>query len=122
MGNHKDLRRKLRRDSTLPERLLWSKLKSRQIGFKFRRQESIDRYIVDFLYPSLKLVVEVDGVHHAYRGMPEYDEARRECIRELGYEIAVFSDQEVLENLEGVVETIKLTCEEISENPPVVPP
>ena len=59
------IRKFLRNHSTVPEKLLWEKLKGKQLlGFKFRRQHGIGNYIVDFYCPKLKLGIEIDGVSH----------------------------------------------------------
>ena len=69
-------RRHLRKNSTNPERIIWQRLRSRQIGgFKFRRQHSIDKYIVDFFCLELDLIIEIDGDVHAYK--EEYDKKRQ---------------------------------------------
>ena len=58
----------MRRAPTTTEALLWAELRGSRLGVGFRRQVPIDRYIVDFLAPSVKVVVEVDGGYHAGRG------------------------------------------------------
>ena len=113
---HKPIRLRLRQDATLAERLLWSKLRRNQTGFHFRQQESVGAFIADFLCFEIKLIVEVDGTHHSYPGMPEKDASREQILRDEGYEILRFSDQEVVESLEGVVIEIKRKCEVRAES------
>ena len=61
-------RRHLRKEATNPERIIWQKLRNRQIGgIKFRRQHSIGKYIVDFYSSELNLIIEIDGDVHAYQ-------------------------------------------------------
>ncbi len=108
---NKELRRKLRRDSTPPERMIWALIKSKQIGYKFRRQESIGPFIVDFLCKELDLVVEIDGSHHSIPEAYERDVEREEYIRKQGYTVVRYSAQEVLNNLHGFIEDIKLRCD-----------
>ena len=95
-----------RKNATDAERIHWGKLRNKQLGgFKFRRQQPIGQYIVDFVNFERKVVVELDGGHHkAQRGK---DEARDLWLRRHGYEVIRFWDNEVFENLEGVLETIR---------------
>jgi very-short-patch-repair endonuclease len=116
---HLSIRRRLRRDATLPERLLWSRLKRGQSGFSFRRQHSIGPYIVDFCYPRTRLVVEVDGDCHAIPEVEQRDRDREEYFWERGYEVLRFSSQEVEEALDGVWERIGERCRERVE---LIPP
>ena len=78
----------------------------RQIqGFKFRRQQPIGPYIVDFATFEKKLVIELDGGQHAMER--EKDEERDVWFKKEGYEVLRFWDNEVFENLDGVLEVIK---------------
>ena len=107
---HTPIRRKLRRDSTFPERLLWSKLRRKQTGYKFRRQESLGPYITDFFCHEKGIVIEVDGDYHALEIFAEKDKKRDEYLQERGYEVLRYSTQEVSENLDGVVIDIMKHC------------
>jgi very-short-patch-repair endonuclease len=80
-------------------------LKNRQIGFKFRRQEPIGKYVVDFVSLDKKLTIEVDGGQHAID--PTDDKIRDEWLRDEGYQVLRFWDNKVFSNLEGVLETIR---------------
>ncbi len=73
-------------------------------GFKFRRQQPIGRYVVDFVNLEKKLVVELDGGQHA---IDVGDKIRDEWLRAEGYEVLRFWDNQVLSNSEGVLETIR---------------
>ena len=75
----------MRRAPTTTEALLWAELRGSRLGVGFRRQVPIDRYIVDFLAPSVKVVVEVDGGYHAGRGGA--DARRDRVLAELGYRV-----------------------------------
>jgi len=89
----------LRRNSTDAERKLWNVLRNRQLnGFKFRKQVEIDAYIVDFLCPALRLVIEVDGGQHT----PERDARRTAFLESQGFRVIRFWNNDVLENLDGV--------------------
>ena len=103
----KEYSRTLRRNTTDAERLLWSRVRRKQLrGYQFYRQRIIGNYIVDFYCPKAKLVVEVDGgQHYSVEGM-EKDKARDAYITQHGLDVLRFSDREVLENLDGVIETI----------------
>ena len=97
----------LRKNMTDAERLLWSKLKGRQMkGYQIYRQKIIGNYIVDFYCPKANLVVEVDGgQHYTEKGLKE-DRIRNDNLRAHGFKVLRFSDREVFENLTGVVERI----------------
>jgi very-short-patch-repair endonuclease len=93
--------RRLRRDSTEAERALWRLLRARQLsGYKFRRQQPIDRYIVDFICFTPRLVIEVDGGQHGIN--LDYDERRTRHLEKQGFRVLRFWNNEVLENPEGV--------------------
>ena len=97
--------RRLRRDSTDAERTLWLQLRDRRLeGWKFRRQVSIDPYIVDFLCLDAKLVIEVDGGQHDENRAK--DEVRTRFLEGFGLRVIRFWNNEVLGNLEGVLERI----------------
>ncbi|MDJ0610822.1 MAG: endonuclease domain-containing protein [Kiloniellales bacterium] len=98
--------RKLRRASTDAERRLWYALRNRQIsGHKFRRQHPIGPYIVDFVCPAKKLVVELDGSQHL-RSV-DYDNKRTAEIAREGFRVIRFWNNEVLSNLDGVLRAIE---------------
>ncbi len=92
----------LRKSMSISERRLWFALRNRRLaGLKFRRQFVIDRFVVDFACVELKLVVEVDGASHADRG--EYDQRREKVIHSMGWNAVRCSNDDVIENLEGVL-------------------
>ena len=99
--------RKLRNNPTKAEKVLWDRLKRKQLGVKFRRQHPIYLYIADFYCHENKLVVEVDGDYHLYKRQKEKDELREEDIKYFGIEIIRFTDEEVLEKTDEVIEKIK---------------
>src|SRR5690606_7541204 len=92
--------RELRRNPTEAETTLWWALRGRQLGVKFRRQRAIGRYIVDFVCLERRLVVEVDGGHHAEQVIA--DQARDAWLRREGFEVLRFSNREVLTQLPEV--------------------
>ncbi len=98
--------RKLRRQSTRPEQLLWLALRNRALdGLKFRRQHAVGRFITDFACIERKLIIELDGAAHDF----DYrrDEQRDAWLAAQGYRVIRFANDDVTHNLEGVVETIR---------------
>ena len=89
------------------ERILWSKLKGRQLEkYKFRRQHSIDEFILDFYCPKAKLVIEIDGGQHYMDEDKKKDEKRDSYIKKLGLKVLRFSDRDVLKNISSVSEEV----------------
>ena len=98
----KDFARQLRQAPSTPEKQLWFALRNRRLaGLKFRRQYTIDRFVVDFACVEQQLVVEVDGDSHSDRGA--YDQRCEADLRAVGWNIVRASNDEVLRNLEGVL-------------------
>ncbi len=101
----KPLARQMRCEPTLAEDSLWQKLRNKQLlGFKFRRQHSIDRFIVDFYCADVRLVIEVDGGIHEYT--QEEDAIRQEFLESRGYRMLRFVNEEVLQDMERVLAEI----------------
>ncbi|BAZ69642.1 hypothetical protein NIES4106_44150 [Fischerella sp. NIES-4106] len=101
----KPIARQMRREPTPAEEKLWQKLRHKQLlGFKFRRQHTIDRFIVDFYCGEARLVVEVDGEVHDYT--QEEDAIRQDFLESLGLRVVQFRNEEVLNAIDGVVEEI----------------
>jgi very-short-patch-repair endonuclease len=99
--------RELRKNMTNAERLLWSRLRRKQLNnFQFYRQRIIGDYIVDFYCPRSKLIIELDGGQHYQDEGSKRDEVRDEYMKKLGMKILRVSDREVHQNLNGVVERI----------------
>ncbi len=102
-----DLSRKLRRRSTSTERLLWQKLRNRQLsGLKFYRQFPIGRYIADFYCDELKLVIELEGGIHDKPDQKEYDETRASELEGIGLIVMRIRNEEVEKDIEQVLKTI----------------
>lgn len=103
----KTLRSNLRQKQTDAERILWSRLRNKQMnGFKFFRQYGIGRYIADFYCPRIKVVIEIDGGGHYTKEGQEYDAIRSEALKSSGISILRFSNTEVLNQLDSVLERI----------------
>ena len=103
-GEFNEMARKLRRNMTPEEKLLWKQLERGQLGVSFRRQEPMRPFVVDFVCFARKLIIEVDGSQHAESLT---DEARDQYFEAKGFRTLRFWNSEVRNNLEGVVETIR---------------
>jgi len=103
------LAKDLRKNATQAETLLWSSLRARQIeGVKFRRQQPLEDFIVDFISFEKRIVIELDGGQHAEDR--DKDEERDTCLKNNGFTVLRFWNSEVFENFEGVLETIRRKC------------
>ena len=101
----KPLARQMRTKPTPAEDILWQYLRNRQLlGYKFRRQHSIERFIVDFYCNEVSLVIEVDGPIHQYQ--KQEDTIRQAFIESQVLHILRFSDEDVCNNIEKVLNHI----------------
>jgi very-short-patch-repair endonuclease len=99
--------RVLRDASTSAEDKLWDALRNRQLGgFKLARQVAISSYFADFVCRELKLAVEVDGATHSTDAEATYDDARTQFLEANGYHVFRAHNDEVFENLDGVLDTL----------------
>ncbi len=101
----------LRKNMTEEEKVLWGYLKRGIDGFKFRRQHPIGVYIADFYCHKTKLVIELDGKIHDKPEVKILDEQRENELKRLGYEVIRFTNEELFQNIEKVLITIKLKVE-----------
>ncbi|MDH4122252.1 MAG: endonuclease domain-containing protein [Deltaproteobacteria bacterium] len=99
----------MRGNPTNSERILWQSLRREALGVHFRRQHPIDCWIVDFVCLEKRLVVEVDGGIHG--NQVERDEGREGHLKELGYRVIRFTNEDVTENLEIVLRRISKALE-----------
>ncbi|BAY84884.1 hypothetical protein NIES267_43820 [Calothrix parasitica NIES-267] len=112
--SEKDKRRKLRQDIVKAEKIIWNRIRNRQIeDCKFRRQYSVDKFVIDFYNPILKLAIEIDGESHFQEGAAEYDKERQIYIESLGITFVRFTNNDVYENLDGVLESIAMKVREL---------
>ncbi len=103
----RDFARKLRREPSKAEALLWRALRNRQVeGFKFVRQEPVGPYVVDFLCRSEKLVIEIDGATHGEAGDIAKDAARTARLEANGYRVIRFENADVYEGMDWVIARI----------------
>ena len=109
--------RKLRRKQTDAERKLWFLLRDRRLGgWKFRRQFPIDRFVVDFFCVDAHLIIELDGGQHALR--VDADANRTRILEAMGYLVLRFWNNDVMQNIDGVVEEIVAALERHRSEPP----
>jgi very-short-patch-repair endonuclease len=121
-NSQKSLRQFLRNNATRAERVLWSRLKGKQLnGYKFRRQEGIKNYVVDFYCPACMLAVEIDGETHWSDEEIERDRKRQKDIEDLGVLFLRFTNRDVYENLEGVLQMIAEKCDAIKSSAATTP-
>lgn len=101
----------LRSNQTNAERILWYHLRNRRLaGIKFRRQQLIGDYIVDFISYERKLVVELDGARHKEEARKRKDKIRTEWITKEGYKVLRFWNYDVLRRIDKVLMTIEKTA------------
>jgi very-short-patch-repair endonuclease len=115
----KTFSRQLRNEMTVAESYLWQRLRSRQIhGFKFRRQHPVGKYILDFACIEARLAIEVDGGQH--NEMQINDDQRTALLEAQGWKVLRFWNNEVLQNIEGVLEKVlnALTVDKSDVTPP----
>ena len=105
--------RKLRRQMSLPEVLLWQVLRKRPAGLKFRRQFPSDRMTVDFACLSHRLIVEIDGEGHSLGDQPRRDAARDALLRREGFRVLRIAARNVLDDMDAVVRFILATCSDV---------
>ena len=116
IGQTNPYAKRLRRDSTDAERVLWQRLRSRQIaGHKFRRQATVGPYIVDFLCIEAKLIVEADGGQHT----SERDAARTAWLESRGLRVERFWNNDILQNIDGVLQAIVMLLKQKEEPSPI---
>lgn len=97
--------RQMRHEPTLAETLLWNRLRDHQLcGYKFNRQQLIDRFIVDFYCPDACLIIEVDGDVHAQQ--VEADREREQILTGLGFRMIRFTNTQVLCHTDQVLHEI----------------
>lgn len=115
---------KLRKQMTKSEACLWKyALKARKMkGYQFRRQRPVLNYIADFMCKELNLIIELDGVTHHSEEAALKDENRTRTLEKHGFKVIRFADEEVLNNMQGVIWQIENAIDEIEKLHPLVPP
>jgi len=109
-------RQQLRRNMTKAEAIIWQKLRCKQIETcKFRNQYSVDRFVLDFYSPEIKLAIEIDGESHFQEEAAQYDRQRQIFIESTGINFLRFTNNQVYENLNGVLEIIAQKIRELRQ-------
>ncbi|GGB99961.1 hypothetical protein GCM10011494_18050 [Novosphingobium endophyticum] len=102
--------RRLRREMTLPEVLIWQRLRQSPLGIKFRRQHPLGPYVFDFYCPAAKSVIEIDGIAHDMGDNPGRDVARDAWVEAKGIRVIRIPASEVLRSVDEAVEAIVRAC------------
>ena len=107
--------RKLRKEMTLPEALLWRLLKGKPMGVKFRKQHPIGEFVVDFYCAEKRLGIEIDGMAHDMGCNPNRDVRRDAAINKMGIKIVRIAASEVLRDVDATADAIVRLC---ADTPP----
>jgi len=108
--------RQMRSEPTDAERKLWEGLRRGSFDVKFKRQHPVGGYIVDFYCPQRKLIIELDGGQHMESA--EYDERRTVVLAKDGFRVLRFWNNDVLENIDGVLDIIMQALQRAPSPPP----
>ena len=114
--------RKLRRDMSLPEVLLWNEIRREKLGFRVRHQHPIGPYVVDFYVTDCRLVIEIDGEAHDRGNQPLRDQRRDTYLTGKGYRLLRIPAVEVLREMDSVVEGIAAAAGRPLHHPADGPP
>ena len=105
----KSIRRELRKEQTYCEKIIWMQIRNRQLlGVKFRRQYSIDKFIIDFYSSKLKLAIEIDGGVHELPEQIIKDKNRQKYLEEFGIKFVRITNEELLGNPNIAFEKLKI--------------
>src|SRR4051812_9738296 len=105
----------LRNNPTEAENLLWNYLRQNNLGVKFRRQHAAHIYVLDFYAHQIKLAIEIDGTIHDFEDVKRNDIERQTYLESLGITVLRFSNVDVFENIELIVQKIQETIKILSE-------
>ena len=106
--------RELRQPQTPAEVKLWSRLRDRQLdGLKFRRQHPVGHFIIDFYCAEARLCIEIDGDSHTEPDQIKYDAARTQWLNAEGYRVIRFTNREVFQHVEAVVQAVADECQRL---------
>ncbi|MCW3117449.1 MAG: leucine--tRNA ligase, partial [Chitinophagaceae bacterium] len=108
----KEYGRMNRKNPTEAEDIIWQRIRNNQLGIKVSRQHGVQGYIVDFALMEVKLVIELDGGYHNEEDQKIYDKARTEYLKEFDLELIRFTNDEVINNTEEVINKIKAAIEQ----------
>jgi very-short-patch-repair endonuclease len=102
--------RKLRREMSLPEGLLWNRLRAKPLGAKFRNQHPVEDYVLDFYCAAKRLAFEIDGIAHDMGSRPQHDAPRDARLGALGIDVARIAASDVLTDVDGIAEAMVRLC------------
>ena len=104
--------RELRQEMTEAEEKFWTQVRDKRFkGIKFRRQHPIDSFVLDFYWAEKKVAIEIDGGIHERKDVKEHDEGRTEVLQAQGIRVIRFTNEEVMDNIVGVLRKIVLFAE-----------
>jgi len=106
---------RLRSDVTVPEKIIWDRVCKNQLGVRIRRQHPVWKFIADFYCHEVRLVIEIDGGIHLRSENKEYDISRDIILKEFKIEILRFTNDEVINKPDLVIEKIKRTIEVLKQ-------
>ena len=107
----KDIRQSLRAKPTKAEEILWQHLRRNQLGYKFRRQFSINSVVVDFCSEQLKLVIEIDGWTHDFEKTQLKDARKQKMLESNGYKVIRYTNEQVYGDIGVIIDEIKRICD-----------
>ena len=110
-----DIRRKLRKEMPIGESRMWVILKNRNLGYKFRRQYGIGRFVVDFCCPEIKLIIEVDGLSHENKEVIQYDQKRQSYLESRGFTVIRFPSAEAFSDMQDAAKKIADICKKLDK-------
>jgi very-short-patch-repair endonuclease len=102
--------KRLRREMSLPEVLLWNRLRGKPMGVKFRNQHPVGEYVIDFYHAPKRIGFEIDGIVHDMGNRPEHDQRRDAELARIGIEIVRILAKDVLQDADGIAESMVRYC------------
>lgn len=114
---NRDRARELRANMTSAEKFVWGRIRREQLGYKFRRQQTLGPFIVDFVCLERKLVLELDGGQHAEPERAEYDARRTVWLQEKGYRVYRIWNGIAKGEWDGVAEQIWRLLQDVTADP-----
>ena len=114
--NQKNIRKSLRKNTPKGEKLLWYSIRNKKLSYKFRRQYSVGKYVIDFYCPKLKLAIEIDGWTHDFIDSTDYDKQRQRYLESLGIKVKRFLSQDIFDDLDSVTREIWILCRELDND------
>jgi very-short-patch-repair endonuclease len=116
----KNTARTLRKNMTDTEKLLWSRIRRKQLkGYQFYRQKTVGNYIVDFYCPSAMLIIELDGSQHYTDKGKQKNKIRDQYLIGLGFQVMRYPSTDVFSTIDGIVDEIYEQLHEESPQPPL---